>query len=372
MEYETLPLLDYSKSLFDGIDLSKILLIASQHILESQRIMFEYLIEKGLKPSNIFLVGKCYSTNQKVLERFKQRGIYISLNSIKFESYLSFDKQFDSSTKELLNFVKNKVNIKDYERVVILGEGGSLLSQTSEIFEDTSNFVGIEQTSAGYEKLKNLKFKFPIINVARSKTKLKVESPMIADAGIKIMKRELKNLNLNPKKILILGSGAIGNALYKKLKSNYEVKRYDLNSKISDYEKENLKSILKDFDMVIGSTGKEIIDFSLYKYLKKDVVLVSISSSDREFSAVNLRKMHKKIKNCHKNIKVENINLLNCGFPINFDGDENSVAPKDIQITLSLIFSAICLAVKEPYGEGLIELDKNIQKKIANEFNKIK
>ena len=87
-------LLDFVNASYKDINFNKILLIASQHILEAQRIMFEYFIEKGLKSENIFLIGKCYSTNNNVLKRFQKMGIYVSPKSEAFNPRLSFDEQF--------------------------------------------------------------------------------------------------------------------------------------------------------------------------------------------------------------------------------------------------------------------------------------
>ena len=261
--------------------------------------------------------------------------------------------------------------MNNYEKIIVLEDGGNLLSQANQILKTTEKIVGIEQTSAGYEKLKDLKLNFPIINVARSYAKLKVESPMIAKTFIERLNHALSKLKLVPKMVLILGAGAIGNAIQEKLKEKYIIKKYDLDSKLSNYKIDELKEILGSFDMIIGCTGKEIINLSLYKYLKEGVILASASSSDREFSAVSLRKKINDKINCHGHIKVNDFYLLNCGFPVNFDGAENSANPNDIQITLALLFAAICLATKEKYVTGLIELDSNIQNLIIEKFKEL-
>src|SRR3989344_8928060 len=212
MKRKGLPLLDFVSSTYKDVKLDKVLLIASQHILESQRLMFEYFIEKGLKPENIFLIGKCYSTNRGVIKRFQKMEIYVSPKSESFDQNLSFDEQFEGYTRELLDYVNKRVNLKNYDRVIILEDGGSLLSYANRILKDTRNIIGIEQTSAGYEKLKNIKLDFPVINVARSYAKLKVESPIIAKTCIERLKSSLSRLKLKPKSILIIGAGAVGNA----------------------------------------------------------------------------------------------------------------------------------------------------------------
>ena len=78
MAHRKLLLLDYSSKLVGDIDFRDTLIIASQHILESIRIMFKYLIDKGANPKNIYIIGKCYSSNQIILNRFKKMGINVS------------------------------------------------------------------------------------------------------------------------------------------------------------------------------------------------------------------------------------------------------------------------------------------------------
>lgn len=370
MSSNKLPLLDYISKEFKDINLENMILIASQHLLDSNKTMFRYFLKKGLKPSDIFIIGKCYSSNLQVFKEFKKMEIYISPKSIKFDSHESFDKQFEKNIIEFLKYVKKKIKGQNYKKLLILEDGGHLISNATKILGRKNNIIGIEQTSAGYEKLKNMVLKFPVINVARSKAKLRIESPLIAKKCIKNLKNQLKKDKLKPKNILIVGLGSVGNEIYNQLKKSFNIKKYDFNKKFSDFKEKNLNQIIRKFDMIIGNTGKEIIGTKQYKYLKKGTILVSTSSSDREFSSVNLRKLEKRTKNCHKTI-IGDIIILNSGFPINFDGKRNSSPPNEIQITLSLLFSAVCLAVKNNYKNGLIELDKNIQNKLIKKYKEL-
>lgn len=366
-----LPLLDYTSTLFKETNFENVLLIACQHILETNFDMFDYLFRRGLKPENTFLLGKCYSTNKETLDKFRKKGVHIHSASQKFDSYLSFDEQFELEVQDFLKYVQTKRDTKNYEKVLLVDDGGYLVYYANSLFESTSNFVAIEQTSSGYNKLKNQKFKFPIINVARSKTKLELESPFIAEILVEKLKSKLKKLKLTPKKVLIVGAGSIGKEIFNLLNNEFETHSYDIQQHISDFGKTALSSIISDFDLIIGATGNEIISPKIYSKLKQGVILVSASSSDREFSAVDLRKLVPKTEDCHKDIIVKGIYLLNCGFPLNFDGNKNSVQPEKIQLTRALILSAICLAMKNKYSNGFVELASNIQGLITNEFNKL-
>ena len=117
----------------------------------------------------------------------------------------------------------------------------------------------------------------------------------------------------------------------------------------------------------MGCTGETSIKPEHFSSLKKGAILVSASSSDREFSAPKLRKLVRRNKDCHKDLKINGLIILNSGFPINFDGNENE-PPKKIQLTRTLIFSAVCLGLTKSYPKGLIELDKNIQSIIERKY----
>jgi len=366
-----LPLLDYTSTLFEKTNFENVLLIAVQHILESNLSMFEYLFDMGLKPQNTFLLGKCYSTNKKVMNKFRKKGVYVHDGSLKFDSHLSFDSQFESEVKDFLEFVQENVNFKNYEKVLLVDDGGFLVYIGNSLIKNFSNVVAIEQTSSGYNKLKNIKLRFPVINVARSNAKLVYESPFIADLIIKKLFIKIKKLQLSPKNVLIMGAGPIGKELFNLLKDKFETHIYDIQQHISDFEKIKIEHIVSSFDLIIGASGNKVMNNKIYSEIKKEAILISASSSDRELSAVNLRKLIPKIKDCHKDIFVNNIWLLNCGFPLNFDGNKNSVSPEKIQLTRALMLSAICLAMKKEYKNNFIELESKYQKLIIEKFNEI-
>src|SRR3989344_1359751 len=122
-----LPLLDYTSALFKKTNFENVLLIAVQHILDSNYSMFEYLFDMGLKPQNTFLLGKCYSTNKEVMEKFRKKGVYVSNGSLAFDSHLSFDSQFELEVKDFLSSIQEKVNFGDYEKVLLVDDGGALV-----------------------------------------------------------------------------------------------------------------------------------------------------------------------------------------------------------------------------------------------------
>ena len=61
--------------------------------------------------------------------------------------------------------------------------------------------------------------------------------------------------------------------------------------------------------------------------------------------------------------------ILNCGFPVNFDGGRNSVAPSNIQLTRALLMSAILQACEMANTSSqIVPLDIEMQRDIIREF----
>jgi len=367
---ENLPLLKFVSGLYPDIDLSNVVLIACQHLLGTTYNLFEELFKKGLKPENVFLIGKCYSTNEKVYQKFVDRKVHISESSKAFDSTISFDEQFQGYIEVFLQKVKGTINTKDFKKIIILDDGGGLLLFANDFFKDCSNFVGIEQTSSGYERLKDVNLLFPVFNIARSKAKLEYESPMVAELIVNKIEDYIKESHINNPKILVVGQGYIGKGITQLLNQKYSVNGCDRIADKCDFGG-NYKSRLGEFDVIVGAAGVSVLAAGDFGKLKKGVVLISASSSDREFSAVYLRRLEGKTDNCHKDFDVNDIELLNGGFPINFDGREHSLSPEKIQLTRALLLAGIYESLNANGRNGILELDNAVQQQIIKKFSDI-
>jgi S-adenosylhomocysteine hydrolase len=363
-----MPLLEHVKSFHPATSLSNVLLIGCQHILATTHSMLRSLYSAGLDPKNIFLLGKCYSSNGSVWQEMHEDGIQISPLSFSFESHQAFDGQFCRIVAKFLENTLSRVDLTKFNKIILIDDGGQLLSLSMEFFRGLTNVVAIEQTTSGYEKIKSSILQFPVINVARSQAKLIYESPMIAETVVKKALKRMDALEQTPRQTLIIGNGAIGSSIYAALKNTHEVHVYDknLNNSLSFDE------YLRASDLIIGCTGETSLPFSKHKNLKKGCVLFSASSSDREFDAVHIRKKAKNIKNCHDDIEVDGKVLLNCGFPINFDGGRHSVSPSKIQLTRALLMSAILQACEMSDSSfEIVPLDIEMQRDIISKYLQI-
>lgn len=362
-----LPLLTFTSKLYPDVDLSNVSLVACQHILGTTVDFFEELFEKGLKPENTHLLGKCYSTHAPTLKRFVERGVDVSPLSSLFIGDKGYDKQFAEYVESFANQLITKGIFSDKKRVIVLDDGGFLLQYLNDNLADVSTISGVEQTSSGFEKLKNLPLRFAVINIARSEAKIKIESPLIAKKIIAQLENKIALSSAI--RVLVIGQGAIGGALKEQLIGRAHVFGCDSDAEICDFDGDYTEQ-LPTFDVIIGATGKTILTTEQVRKLKDGVFLVSASSSDREFPAVEMRHAAETLANCHADIQFEGKHLLNNGFPINFTGDEHSLPPEDAQLTRSLLLAGVCESVNLlPKGLHPFSL---LQQKIVDEFMRLK
>jgi S-adenosylhomocysteine hydrolase len=364
-----LPLLDFTTSIFPDICLKDTYIICAQHLVSTTYSLFHTLFKLGLKSDNLSAIGKCYSTDPKAYEEMKKLGVDACSQSVAFNSHRSFDEQYQEYIKKFVFQRREKIKDKNFKKIIVLDDGGELLSAVNGL-SNTAQMIGIEQTSSGFHKVKRRKIKFPIINVARSPAKLNYESPIIARLVVDTLARQIKNLPFKPKEVLIIGNGPIGSQIFEVLKRDYCVSTFDKATSKSSIKKDNFESSLKEFDLIIGCTGKPMLEPEHYKLLKKNVILVSASSSDREFNAVNLRSKLSQITDCHANPFIEGIHLINCGFPINFASEYREIDIDELQLTRSLLLVAILQAAA--YSGSLknrfVPLDEENQREIVQKY----
>lgn len=366
-----LPLLKWSSDYFSNVALNKSLIICVQHLYATTYVMFNGLFSKGLKPENLHVIGKCYSTDPKVYNQLESDGVNISSKSASFDSHTSYDKEFDNDINIFFDNIIKKVELDNFDKIIILDDGGFLIQIANQKIPSHYNIIGIEQTSAGFNRLYKQKIFFPVINTARSWIKMKYESPIIINLALRKLSEKIDHLEPQPKQVLIMGYGTLGKIIFSTLKDKFHVTYFDKDPSKSMISLSTLKNCLHQYDLIIGSTGETSLSQDTFKYLKKPTVLASVSSSDREFDSVHLRQKTKRTFNCHSDLNIEGILLLNCGFPINFDADYSKIDTDNFQLTRSLIFGAVCQAsLTDSTTKGFLELDDRFQQALEEQLNK--
>lgn len=370
-----LPLVEHLLSQYPDLDLSRTRILGVQHILETTHSMFRSLYKKGLKPENVSLIGKCYSTNLEVLKEMQEDGIDASNRSYAYNSHLDFDTAF---TKDVAQFIEDRREVLEtetYDLIVILDDGGKCLKYLKEEHINAkSPLVGVEQTSAGYEKIKDKTLVFPVINVAKEPLKLNLESPMIAQAFFERLFPSIKRVSKGVGNFLIIGGGPIGKCIHDKLLAkHYEADIFDLNQDLSSIDSLVLEKLINQYDCIIGCTGQTSVPHTMHSHFKKGAILASASSSDREFDAVYLRQKLKPSDRCHQDVNIDGIHLINSGFPVNFDGERENIELELIQLTIALIAGAIIQAKvhHEQLNNHIVPLTDELVEVIGKKFQSI-
>jgi S-adenosylhomocysteine hydrolase len=365
---EQLPLMDMAANNFEIDALEDAYVIACQHILPSSHRLFHYLFDLGLKKERLAVIGKCYSTSPLVDENMRNEGIFVCPTSKAFDGHASFDQQFQRNIRNFLALQIGRMRLTPSKRIIILDDGGELLKAAGETMGRFSNVMGVEQTSSGYNKLKCERLAFPIVNVARSRCKLQVESPMIAASQISIIKRHLAELKQPEKRVLIIGNGAIGQALHKTLRESHQVTLYDCIPEISTILSEHLD--FSRFNVIIGTTGEVSLPSTRHHELMPGTILFSASSSDREFDAHHLRRKIKANPDCHADLDINGVKLINSGFPVNFYAtDYDNVPLQQIQLTFGLLLAGVCQ--KRANKNAFVEVNERIQDQIIEGTSKL-
>lgn len=369
---QQLPLVELVKSLHSSTSLDGVGIIGVQHLLSTTHTMIRSLASFGLKPGCVNLLGKCYSTSEEVFSNMTDDGMDISSSSFAFDSYSAFDRYYHCLVKSFLKKQLSKIQKQNFNKIILMDDGGHLLEAANDLAFKNFKFVGIEQTTHGFMRLKSSNLRFPVINVARSPAKLVYESPMIASAAVRRVMQKLKASSIVPQKVLVVGAGYIGKEVFKALRKKYEVYLFDQDKKEGCLLENQMNKMLYQFDVIVGCTGFTSIPASMHRYLHPNCVMISVSSSDHEFDAFHLRKNVPEVSNCHLDLKIHGRLLVNCGFPVNFDGSFDSVPAKDIQLTRALLATAIFQACEmDEFVNGFLPLDIEAQRDIVTEYLKI-
>ncbi len=366
-----LPLLGAARASFGSIALADTCLLACQHILSSTHSLLRALVADGLERRNIAVIGKCYSTSAAAYAEMRADGLRVCPSSLELDPRRSFDEQFRASVDAFTRAALAAFEQRRPRRILVLDDGGELIAAVCEQVSDRSRLAAVEQTTSGWQKLRQRELDFPVVNVARSSAKLVHESPLIAESVAEQVEQVLARVAPGARRVLVLGAGAVGDAVRLRLAGAHAVKRFDLDPARSDFDAARLAEALAQAEVVIGCTGGCSLPRELHSRLRPGCVLISASSSDREFDAPALRAAAP-VTHLHEDLCVDGVHLVNLGFPINFQGERDPIAPAKIQLTRALLYGGVLQAAATPSAaaRGFVDLDGALQARVVRDFTR--
>lgn len=384
---ERLPLLD---KLAEGLHAETFAdheFLAIQHLLGPQVAMFETMREKGMKPGRTTIVGIPYSISDAVADTLQDKGWDVRLPPLDLESwYLEVKKAME----ERIESAK-----KNNRKIVVIDDGGlaaMMFERYPHLAAEAHRFRIVEQTTRGITVADGVSLESPVVNVAQSWGKF-VEGPMIGDVVAEKLMSRLEGIDvksLKGKHVGVIGAGTIGLPLAEYLRSQGAIVTVRDNSEAGRQraaeagfavEKDSKKFFGKQ-DIIIGATGHRSITAEDLGHLKKGAIIGSASSKlvEIDVDALAASSKNKRPEVIDKNTfpptvryhlkDGRTVDLIARGFPLNFDGDVESVASEKIQLTMGLLMVGAIQAANID-AAGVRRMDPKAQLKLLDAFEAV-
>lgn len=347
-------------------DITKTAFVCIQHLLHTTIDLFQAAIDLGASPNHIFLLGKHYSYCTDVVQSLTTLGIHVQPLT-PFQEVGNYHNIFIQHVNNLWHNAQQHIEHNDIDSIIILDDGGHGIELIPDTLKKHYPVITVEQTSAGIFKYCERNLSIPMVDVAKTATKSRIESHFIIDT---VIQQAIKVLPSPDAKVAcgIIGAGAIGTALANKLtKAGYSIIIFDQN-KTSDARLpaiqwgDSIQSLAADSDYIFGCTGTDVARFIDVDQLTGEKTFISCSSEDKEFLSL-LKRL-----NCEPQFQNQQhnplhdisyqfahglqVHLLKGGYPVNFDHSGESVPARDIQLTRGLLLGALIQAVFIAHDEG--------------------
>jgi S-adenosylhomocysteine hydrolase len=371
-----LPLLDWVANHTTKSRLQDYAIVINTHILPNYMPFFRhlaYLVPMG----RLFVLEKAYSTVPDAYRSLIEAGCEVV--QVKMEPGLPYDYAATKSLDVLWSKVSEEKAKGQFSKMLIISDGGDLLTSIPWDRLQGVSITAVEQTQRGIARIETSNRQLPpIVSVASTGIKKTLESQMIAHSVI--AKLQEFQLFTPGQKVGVIGAGSIGSTIIHLLmQMNLDVSYYDS----THYEdnmsgatiKVSLDSLLNDCDLIIGTTGTDALRGIAFERAHGHKILVSASSADVEFYTVlklapltdqpfDTRKL-----SLHDDLTVE---ILNGGYPINFDRNGDAAPSEDIVLTYSLMYIAAMEAVElirqQQLKPAFYDLDKVAQRQLLIEW----
>lgn len=366
--------------------LKDVMIVAVQHLLDTTGSLVESFLRLGVRPQDVYILGKPYSTSSKVSKSLAAMGVNVYKNHIPVPWH-GFSKAFDQDLRMLWEQVLEEIKTKQIVRLIVLDDGGKCIAHIpSQIRSAKGNVlvVAVEQTKGG---LPSTPGDLPLVRVADSAAKLLLESPLIATATFSKLQHMAAKARLGREfQFGVIGAGNIGRAVATYL-STQGVRNFlihDRDERLATLFPEeqwcrDLRTLVSKSTMVFGCTGEDTFHAADWiDQMKGNRVFISCSSEDREFLSLLEMDTQRTEQNFDPlgdvllELTAGTLTILRGGFPVNFDGSGESVPAEDIQLTRGLllcgVIQAATLDANSINGRGSVKLDAEHQARVVRKW----
>ncbi len=386
-----------------------------QHLFMSSATLFGALESTGIKPQDMRLQGKIYSTNYRTAAYLEDRGANVAGSSRRlvkddFEGEMAESVEWE--LRQLIDTLPHPPEKSPKPEILIIDDGGKAIQILHKKFpQHAGYFVAVEQTRRGARAVQEIEdLKCPVVNVAESWAKIEWESPMIGHSVMLEVTRKLDELEKGGvdtgKEATILGYGAVGQAVAKALtERGFDVHIYDPDPKRRAqataegmYPHAKMKDALPHGQTLVSCVGKRTLTPEHHDLLPDGAIMVNAASSDDELGPEDLTPFRSRqaVKDstgdmwalfqgkpintgqahatAHSDSVIRKTNgkellLVNNGYVINMTGERDPIPARYIQLTRSLLFLG-ALAAKRADKPGLIDVPIEWQKELVTSVQK--
>lgn len=225
------------------------------------------------------------------------------------------------------------------QKMLFLDEGGLIYDALAD--GTLINAAGVEQTSSGYR----YPWKYPTILTCRSASKLFFESQIISRGII----RKLNSLNLpESSPVGIIGLGALGRQLATQLlKQGYQVLASEISFSPIAFKPYvvSLAELISKCNLILGCSGTDSLSSFDWESCSGYKIFASCSSSDIEFKSLfiyaNRTELYQTVRGAVGGVVFD---ILNGGYPVNFDRNREWERPDEIILTRNLVLEGLLQA----------------------------
>jgi len=294
------PLMEVTQALLDRARAAEFefgedtAIVAVQHMLWQTVDLLRAVIYMGVRPENIFALGKVYSNSGPVIRALREMGVTVTESTMPEPG--QFNEYFEQDVTRLWEVVADGVGRRDIKRIIVLDDAGRCITNTPPELIRKYNINGVEQTSFGMFVFEVKPPAFAVTSWARSAVKLQIGGPIFSHILIEKLNTEfLRGQSLDGHEVGIIGLGSIGmgmanlaarmgnRVMFYDPNPDLQVPRY-LRDRITRLD--SLEELMVSCDDVLGCSGRNPFKDKWPMKYRPGIRLFSGSSGDQEFGPI--------------------------------------------------------------------------------------
>ncbi len=379
-----------------------VMVVMYQHYLRTTVDLVLSMVELGVPADQIYCCGKNYSYNEEVHQHLLAMGIK-SYGCPVVEIPGTSRANMLRLMQHMLKVASEHCRTQRLATVVIISDG--ILAVEEAIDEDwgSAKLAGVLQTGSAHYSVGQLSKPIPLVDIAYSAAKSKLELPLIADLAVSVIQEIINNLQ-EVNSVGVVGMGNLGSNIFARMRAACPDLTISCHGSSADtgahsFEKP-FKQLLEYSDLIIGCCGRDVfvnqsgvVDDILRGKLGSKT-FASVSSGDYEFltllrrgaDAGGWRKIDQDNDEVHATLLYPSLNskygirVIKGGYPINFNRTGTSLDERFVQLTRALLLAAFVQATNIarvcPEGEAdptkfVTVLDAQVQCEIVSAFFRI-